>query len=35
MQIFSKFFTDFVDWNAEKGHQGKNALRCPKGLEKK
>ena len=24
--IFSKFLTDFVDWNVEKGQQGKNVL---------
>ena len=24
--FFSKFLTDFVDWNVEKGQQGKNVL---------
>ena len=24
--IFPKFLTDFVDWNVEKGQQGKNVL---------
>ena len=24
--IFPNFLTDFVDWNAEKGQQGKNVL---------
>ena len=24
--IFSKFLTDFVNWNVEKGQQGKNVL---------
>ena len=26
LHFFSKFLTDFVDWNVEKGQQGKNVL---------